>query len=267
MWVRVPGTRVQLIPPEGFRPSAQFHGFENEVSEASIGVTELPTPMDELRQGLEGEVIDIDGRPALLVEAEQVVFGGSITKVMVVIGDDQRSVVIVGTAPTESGLAEVLRNALLSARWTPDEAPPNDDLPYRFTECPPLRVATRMGHVVLLTEEGTVGLTAAATMMTIGVVPVDADRDLAEVSADHLSSLPGLEGVAATSAEDVVLASGVAAFEFVAEGLSAGDALPIRVYQLVARFGDQEVIAVGRASAERFDTMVAAFRAVGRSVG
>lgn len=264
MPVRAPGTRVHLDVPAGFVPSAQFHGFENEALEASIGVTELPTPVHELRRGLEGTEHPIDGRPGLLVEATLEGMGGAIHKAMIVTGDAGRSVVVVATSPVEAGLADVLRAALLSVRWTPDEAPPTDDLPWRFTEHPPLRTATRMGGVVLLTEQGAVGLGSAATMMTIGAVPLS-DRDLAEVAADHLSTLPGLEGVAASSAEELVV-NGAPAFELTGDGLSAGDALPIRVYQLVVRRSDREIIAVGRASAERFDAVVGAFRAVARSL-
>lgn len=262
---RAPGTRVRLDVPEGFDPSSQFHGFENPAAEASIGVTELPTSVHELRRGLQGTEIVVDGRPAILVEATLEGVGGAIHKAMLVLGDATHAAVVVATSPVEAGLADVMLGALRSVRWTPDEPPPTDDLPWTFGEHPPLRLATRMGAVILLTEAGTVGLDASATMMTIGAVPLDRDRDLAEVASDHLGSLPGLEEVAATAAEERVV-HGAPAFEIVGEGLSVGDARPIRVYQIVVRHHDREVIAVGRAAADRFDAVLDAFRAVGRSI-
>ena len=84
-------------------------------------------------------------------------FGGSITKVMLVLGDAQVRSRIVGTAPAEAGLGDVLRRRC-DGPLDPGRAPPNDDLPYRFTEALPCGSPPGWGNVVLLTEEGTVGL-------------------------------------------------------------------------------------------------------------
>ena len=103
-------------------------------------------------------------------------------------------------------------------------------------------------------------------MMTIGAVPVDADAISPEL-ADHLSSLPGSRGSRRVLAEDVVWRAASRRSSSSPRACPRGTPCRSRVYQLVARFGDHEVIAVGRASAERFDAIVAAFRAVGRSMG
>jgi hypothetical protein len=40
--VRVSGTQVSLVPPQGFRAATRFSGFENVEAQASIMITELP---------------------------------------------------------------------------------------------------------------------------------------------------------------------------------------------------------------------------------
>ena len=40
--VRVPGTGVSMEPPEGFRPSEGFAGFEDPATSSSVLVVEMP---------------------------------------------------------------------------------------------------------------------------------------------------------------------------------------------------------------------------------
>ena len=45
---RVPGTKVYIVPPDGFRQAIQFPGYINEQKKASIMVTEMPAPFLEI---------------------------------------------------------------------------------------------------------------------------------------------------------------------------------------------------------------------------
>ena len=47
--VRVPGTGVALVPPEGFSPARRFPGFEHPGLQASIMVSELPSPAADMK--------------------------------------------------------------------------------------------------------------------------------------------------------------------------------------------------------------------------
>lgn len=47
----VVGTRVSLAPPVEFIPSAQFPGYQQESTGASIMVTEIPGPFAEVSAG------------------------------------------------------------------------------------------------------------------------------------------------------------------------------------------------------------------------
>jgi hypothetical protein len=253
--IRIPGTRVSLEPPAGFRVVPQ--GLEDDARGLSITVTELPQPVGEVG----GEAVMVDGHRGFSGSA--VVTGGleSLQRWWVVFGDGERSVLLAAAAPVGIDGSDI-RACLLGARWEPGDGVVLDDLPYRLDEAPPLRIATRMGAVVLLTEGGTVGLTVGSPMMTVGHLPAG-DGDLATVAAAHLEGLPGLEGVSATAAEEVIL--GEPALELLADGLGP-DAVEIRVYQLATRIGAHEVVAVGRSSADRFEALLPAFRAVGRSL-
>ena len=63
--VRVPGTKVTLTPPDGFSLAQQYPGFEREVDQASIMVTELPGPAAEMIRVMTKEALA--GRGMVLV--------------------------------------------------------------------------------------------------------------------------------------------------------------------------------------------------------
>ena len=47
----IPGTRVSLIPPDGFTRSPRFHDYHLETSAATIMITEFPAPFTESISG------------------------------------------------------------------------------------------------------------------------------------------------------------------------------------------------------------------------
>ncbi len=49
--VKVPGTKVRLVPPTGLKPSERFPGFWDEETNSSIVITEMPAPYSEIATG------------------------------------------------------------------------------------------------------------------------------------------------------------------------------------------------------------------------
>ena len=52
---RIPGTQVTLAAPEHFMASADFAGYANEQTGASLMVTEIPGPYAEVMKGMTAE--------------------------------------------------------------------------------------------------------------------------------------------------------------------------------------------------------------------
>src|SRR5215468_10554391 len=59
--IKVPGTKVSLVPPDGLKPSDQFPGFLDEETSSSIMITELPAPYSEMANGFTKEALGARG--------------------------------------------------------------------------------------------------------------------------------------------------------------------------------------------------------------
>ena len=193
--VHVPGTRVSLEPPQGFTLAQRFPGFERSDPQFSIMVTEMPSaPVAHVMTGMSKEEFarrgmtlisserqKIEGRDALLLQLAQDAAGTTFLKWMLITGDPNNSVLIVGTFPksADAAIGHAIRTAVLTASWSPGGAGINlDGLSFRVTPTATLKLARRMGNMLLLTESGG----TAGPMDTIYVVG-------ASVSAVRVSDL------------------------------------------------------------------------------
>jgi len=168
--VRMPGTTVSLVPPEGFTPSTRFPGFQNEKRHASIMVTEIDGPVDSAKKGMTKEGLapggmtllfsttqKVNGAEGLLVHVSQVAAGVPFLKWMLVVGDPAKTRLIVGTFPESDAkeLGPAIQAAVLGATWT--GAAPKDlleGLPFRITPGSQLKLTNRVGNSLMFTESG-----------------------------------------------------------------------------------------------------------------
>jgi hypothetical protein len=153
--VRVPGTKVSLVPPPGFSLAQQYPGFEREADQASIMVTELPTPAAEMIKAMTAPALAtrgmtlvssqqavIDGHAARLLSVRQKTPAGDVLKSMLIAGDPSMTIMIVGMSATDasSSTAAEIRRALLSATWGSAAPGAFEGLPFRVTAiCGPFR--------------------------------------------------------------------------------------------------------------------------------
>jgi hypothetical protein len=113
---KVPGTTVELAPPEGFQPSKFFPGFEQQQTGATILVTEMPIPKAEnaiaqlsSAQALKTRGMDlieskdmtIDGKPAKLLLVAQSAQGIQFLKWIVVMGVGDRALLATASFPED----------------------------------------------------------------------------------------------------------------------------------------------------------------------
>ena len=276
---RVAGTKVSLDPPPGFIPSARFPGFENSANAASIIVTELPGPASDMQKGMTGEAlasrgmtlihsetVKIEGQPAILLQASQSAAGTGFVKWMLVAGDAKKTVMIVAAYPEAAKeLAMALRATLLSASWSgaPRKVNPYEGLMFRVDPTPKLKLAGRVGALLVFSETGSMQPSNAAdAMMVVGNsisdVKIDNVETFARVRASkttRIGPLRNLQGRAVT-------ADRLKGYELVGEtnDLKSGQAL--RMYQLVVADDKNYYLAQGFVSPEHAAVMIPEFRKI-----
>lgn len=128
----LPGTRVSLALPDGFRHAPELAGFESPDERTAIFGNVVPGSVyatmrsfsaeDFQKNGMlldRHERVTVDRWPARLYHATQPVRETVLARWVLVFGDSSRSVVLTAVTPEErrSALEAPLRAALLSARW------------------------------------------------------------------------------------------------------------------------------------------------------
>lgn len=278
----VPGTKVALEPPSGFTPETQFPGFRNATG-ASIMVTEIPGPIDQLRAGftksglagrgmtlLETSDVKVDGRDAQLFRVSQTAQGIAFEKWVVVFGTANDSVFILATYPESEAevLREPMKQAVLSARWNRDAVIDRfAGLPFRVAETATLKIANRISNSVLLTEGGVEGLVAPESpLLVVGASISEVDlTDLKSFCDARLKQIEQVSGVRNLTGRATEV-DGLPAYELTADADDKKSGTPLRVYQLVIADGSRYFLAQGFVGAKRADSFLPQFREVGASI-
>ena len=135
----LPGSRVSLAVPPGFRHDPSLPGFESPDEFTAIFASEIPGSVYSTlrsfsaesfqKNGMElhgQERVTVDGWPGRLYRASQSARNTVLERLVLVFGDSSTSVILNAVTPRESwaDLAATLREALLSVRWHRDGVGP-----------------------------------------------------------------------------------------------------------------------------------------------
>ena len=165
---QVPGTSVNITPPNGFVEADRFPGFMNEATGSSIMVSEIPGPYAEVTAGfadhnrmraqgislLSKTHVKINGLSGMLLHVEQTAYGTLFKKWMVAVDRSGATTLIVATYPevmAKQGI--LLKEAVLSATFG-KETDPADALTFSVTPLPPLKMAKVFGQNMILAPGG-----------------------------------------------------------------------------------------------------------------
>lgn len=246
----IPGTQVELQPPAGFTPSRRFPGFEHLAQGASIMVNEIPTGYAELRAGftreglasrgmrlIEMKDVAVAGAPALLLHVAQHADGFDFRKWMLLAPRGNQSVLVVGTFPrtAPASLGEAVRLAVLSTSTTTGQTDPMAGLPFRVDAGSSLKLAQRMGNMLVLTRSGSMARTSAQEPFyvigpSVGSAPLDDLQRFAQRRAQQTAEISGLRDMQGRNLK----VDGLDAYEIVADANDLRSGLPLRFYQVVA---------------------------------
>lgn len=275
----VNGTKVSMVPPTGFVAATKYSGFEQVETGASILVTEIPGPYQQIVSGFTGaalatrgmtllktEPVDLQENTATLLQVKQTANGITYLKQMLVFGDQTKTVMVTGTYPEKnSGLGESIKEALLTSRYNVDQ---NVQQVARFSidvTGTKFKFAKELAGSMLYTTDGKAPSESSDKAMMIvgnslGNVAV---VDKKQYSIDRLKQLPNGSTNKMRSVTSITI-NGLSGYEITADGKGSKEESQL-VYQtmLFDNSGGYYVI-VGLTS-QNFDTHLALFKTIAKT--
>jgi hypothetical protein len=278
---RVPGTPVVMEPPPGFVAETGFAGFGKRDQQASIMVTPFPAPLAQLRAGftrealagqgitlLGEEVVAVAGAPATLYHVAQSQLGMDFRKWILPLEHGSSSVLIVGTFPLEEekALSSPIRQALLGTRLQALEGDPLAGMPFRVQPTAKLKLVTRIGSSLLLSESGQPSADPKQALLVVG--PSLSDVDLGDLESFARARVARIAQVRKLVVDTVreVRVDGLRGLEVLGRAEDSKSGTPQVVYQLVLQDGGSYFIAQGLAGQDRGSAFVREFRKVAESL-
>jgi hypothetical protein len=147
---QINGTNIFMIPPDLFKPSVNFKGFQNPVDQTSmIMIMEIPGPYSEVSKGFNSEMlkeqgmelktkreIKVDKFNGLLIELDQPANGMIFSKQILIYGNEESSTLINGVYLNDSlQLGEKIKHSILTTFVDSEtESNPREALNYSLNE-------------------------------------------------------------------------------------------------------------------------------------
>jgi len=281
--VKVPGTKVRLVPPTDLKPSERFPGFWDEETNSSIVITEMPAPYSEIANGFTKEAlatkgmsllskkeISLNGRPGILLHVGQEARSIAFLKWMVITGNEKETVLVTATFPEEmkAQLSSAMEQSALSVQWDAEaKVDPLAGLNFSFNDDPSLRFARRISNGVMLTKDGALsGKRKNDPFFIIGPSISQVDiSDIGRFAERQLMQTEKATGITIKKQSDVTIA-GLSGREIVAEAQwnDLPDA-PMIIYQVLLLDGKNYFIMQGFAPREEQEKYLAVFTRISQS--
>lgn len=126
--LNVSGTKISLIPPQGFTKAQNFVGFQQDESGSTIMLMDIPGPFSEvskgmtkenfLSKGVEVKSIEeyiLNGKKGLFLTGEQNAYGKIFSKFVFVFGTENETIMINGAFPNNlMEIGKEIKTSILS---------------------------------------------------------------------------------------------------------------------------------------------------------
>lgn len=148
--VQIKGTSIFMIPPNSFKASDNFKGFQNPIDQTSmIMAVEIPGPYSEVSKGFNLEMlktrgmnlkskkeIQVAGLKGILVELDQSANGMDFSKQILIYGNEKESTLINGVYLKDSiQLGQKIKESILTTFVDLEtESNPREALKYSLNE-------------------------------------------------------------------------------------------------------------------------------------
>jgi hypothetical protein len=143
--INILGTKISLIPPDGFIKATNFLGLQQPQSGSTIMILDIPAPFSEsskaitkenfLSQGVEVKNIEkliLNNLPAIFITGEQSASGNIYTKFILCFGTEKETILINGAIPNNlKELSNSVKTSILTCYYeTNKEVNPLDVVDY-----------------------------------------------------------------------------------------------------------------------------------------
>lgn len=243
--VAITGTKCSMIPPATFVPATRFNGFQNEENGASIILTELPAPYQQMVEGftpealqskgmklVSKETIDHSGSKATLLKVTQSANGVNYIKLILLFGTTDYTVIVNGIFPeTQQKLESTIKSAIVTTAYNASQtenpaAAVNFTVDVTGTE---FKLAKSISGNLMYSTDGKIP-TTKPTFIAGGSVSA-ASGDRRRFAEQRLKSLPKGELMVIKQTNEVTI-NGLPGYEIIADGKNK-EGKPILVYQVM----------------------------------
>jgi hypothetical protein len=280
--LRIPGTAVSLVAPEGFVIAEDFPGLKHPDTLSSIVVSEVPlsatmmraslTPENAAKRGMVvsgSETVQLGDEDASLYSIVQNVQGSVYHKWMIVFGSEEKTIMVVATflekyAPE---MSEPAKAALLSVSRDPD-APLDyfEGLSFQIEESSRLKIVRRVGNMITLGGNDEPGAPDLPDLLyLIGSSFEAATGDVKGFSERRLKASYGVVDIEIVEGRPVTIA-GLEGYEIVATASDEDSADPLTLYQAILPGEDVYYIAYGQSAPADAEVYLSEFRQVTESL-
>ncbi len=252
--VNIPSSKVSLIPPVGFTKSTLISGFQDLTTGSSILLIDMPAPYSKIapaftKENLMSKGIEIlskeeyiiNGLPAILINAQQIISGSIYSKTLLILGNETESMMIQGTCNNlNKAEIETIKTTLLAIVYDPEkEIDPFDNLGYTLdVSAANLKFANSImaGFSMTYTMDGksptaSEDKTSLIVAKSVSKLPIEDKKGFA---LKNFKNYPlGLEEI--ESINEITI-DGISGYEIIAKCLSNEE--PSSVYHVIL-FGDQ----------------------------
>lgn len=275
------GSRVSLTPPPGFVASKLFVGYQQDSTDASIVINEVPGPFSVISSASAAEFakngmtikqrrdVNIGNLSGLLIAASQTAAGQTFNKWILIFGDEKETVLITANFPDKHReLVSPLRTSLLGAKF--DRArkiDPFSDVDFTLTLGDGFTSAGKLQNVLMFVQPAADPQKLVSVFIAGKTLRVQAEgadrRQFAEI---HLTENPAIVDLKIESTEPITI-DGLEGFETLATAKAKQGGAPVFLH-MVALFvpdGQDYYLMQAQAGLAERDATTATFQTMTRS--
>lgn len=269
------GSKINMILPKGFTVAQNFMGFQQEATNSSIMVADVPgsyakvsgglTKENLLKQGIRVESIEnitVNGLPGLFITGEQTAHQTVFRKYSLAFGTEKETLLISGIVPKgDKELETLVKNALFTTVYDADKVlTPLDAVDFEIsTTGTDFVFAKSMSNMLIYNRDGKMPSETAdkASFVIAKAFSKVAISDKKEFATNRIKMLP-VQITKITSVDSIEI-NGLGGYEITAEGVDRKTGKKEQAYQVML-FVDNSYYILFGSSEDNFENNLAMFK-------
>ena len=269
------GSKINMVLPKGFTVAKNFMGFQQEATNSSIMVADVPgsyakvsgglTKENLLKQGIRVESIEnitLNGLPGLFITGEQTAHETVFRKYSLAFGTEKETLLISGIVPKgDKELEQLVKNALFTTVYDADKVlTPLDAVDFEIsTTGTDFVFAKSMSNMLIYNRDGKMP-SETVDKASMVIAKAFSKVDIANKKEFAINRIKGLP-VQITKINSVVPIeiNGLEGYEITAEGVDRKTGKKEQAYQVML-FVDNSYYILFGSSEDNFKSNLAMFK-------